>query len=324
MARKTTLQRQRQITLRGQNISGTQDEEAHNTENRPEGEAEEDNTTKPKGPNEEGNLKSKSIHEIIGIPELHIESDEEEEGELQEPNIPVKQSITEENIVHTECLNSEPPMLQIAQKDLQEDIDYWQNDVVCFILGANPPTMVVEGFIRRIRTRYNIDIISFLPNGIFLFRFKTIDMKEQVLKSGHFIFDNKPLIVNDWSAELELHKAEVKKVPVWIQFHGLPIKFWGKSLPKIVGLVGNFVKTDQATHQKTRLGYARVMVEMKVEHLFPETLTFLDEKGAKQQIEVHYEWKPITCTLCKGKGHQVGDCRKKTQQKEKPKTKTRV
>ncbi|KAL9236195.1 hypothetical protein vseg_010896 [Gypsophila vaccaria] len=149
-------------------------------------------------------------------------------------------------------------------------------------------------------------------------------MKEQVLQSGHFLFDNKPLIVNDWSAELELHKAEVKKVPVWIQFHGLPIKFWGKSLPKITGLVGNFVKTDQATEQKTRLGYARVMVEMSIEHSCPETLAFLDEKGSKQQIEVHYEWKPITCTLCKGMGHQAGDCRKKSQHKEKPKLKAQV
>ncbi|KAL9246103.1 hypothetical protein vseg_019681 [Gypsophila vaccaria] len=66
------------------------------------------------------------------------------------------------------------------------------------------------------------------------------------------------------------------------------------------------------------------MVEMEVEHSYPETLTFLDEKGAKQQIEVHYEWKPITCTLCKGIGHQARDCRKKSHHKEKPKPKTQV
>ncbi|KAL9237039.1 hypothetical protein vseg_011629 [Gypsophila vaccaria] len=324
MARKTNIQRHRQLQLRGRNITGTQDEQSRSPELRPEGEVEDD-SAKPKGPSEEeDNMKTKRIHDIIGIPELHIESDEEEEGELQDTNTSEKQSMEHENRDNGEHPNTEAPLLQIALEDVQEEIDYWKNAVVCFILGANPPPMVIEGFIRRIWTRYNIDKISFLPNGIFLVRFKDGDMKEQVLKSGHFLFDNKPLIVNDWSAELELHKAEVKKVSVWIQLHNLPIKFWGKSLPKIAGLVGHFIKTDQATEQKTRLGYAMVMVEMEVEHTCPPNLSFLDEKGAKQQIEVHYEWKPITCPHCKGMGHQLGECRKKSQPKERPKQPTQV
>ncbi|KAL9227984.1 hypothetical protein vseg_003612 [Gypsophila vaccaria] len=135
-------------------------------------------------------------------------------------------------------------------------------------------------------------------------------MKEQVLKAGHFLFDNKPLIVNPWSEDMELHKTAVKVVPVWVQLNGLPIKFWGKSLPKIAGLVGKFIQTDKATEHKTKLAYARTMVEMSVDQQCPDQLKFMDEVGIVQTVEVIYEWKPITCNLCKGMGHAGEECRK--------------
>ncbi|KAL9224945.1 hypothetical protein vseg_000921 [Gypsophila vaccaria] len=208
-------------------------------------------------------------------------------------------------------------LLQIDKEDVEEEIAYWQNAVVCFILGANPPATVIEGFIRRIWTRYNIDKISFLPNGIFLVRFRTLDMKEQVLKAGHFLFDDKPLIVKPWAKNMELHKTAVQVVPVWVQLHGLPIKFWGKSLPKIAGLVGKLLQTDKATENKTKLTYARTLVEMSVDQQCPDQIKFMDEMGNVQTVEVIYEWKPITCKLCKGMGHAGEECRKANPPKPK-------
>ncbi|KAL9230694.1 hypothetical protein vseg_006011 [Gypsophila vaccaria] len=123
-------------------------------------------------------------------------------------------------------------------EDVVEEIDYWNQAIVCFILGVNPPWDIIEGFIRRIWAKYNIDKLSFMPNGVFLVRFKTLEMKEQVLKSGYHLFDGKPLIYQSWSKDLELKKANVEVVPAWIQLHHLPLKFWGKSLPKITGLIG--------------------------------------------------------------------------------------
>ncbi|KAL9232351.1 hypothetical protein vseg_007474 [Gypsophila vaccaria] len=92
MARKTTIQRHRKLTLRGRSITGTQDEDNNITETRAEGEAIPVSTTKPKGPNEEDVLKSKNIHDIIGLQELHIESDEVEEGEVQEISMPERRT----------------------------------------------------------------------------------------------------------------------------------------------------------------------------------------------------------------------------------------
>ncbi|XP_074305592.1 uncharacterized protein LOC141640811 [Silene latifolia] len=93
-----------------------------------------------------------------------------------------------------------------------------------------------------------------------------------------------------------LDKEHVKNVPTWLRLHHLPLKFWGQSLPKMVRLVGKFVQKDNATELKTRLAYARVLVEVQINQKFPETLRFSDEKKQLVEVKLEYEWKPVLCT----------------------------
>ncbi|XP_074312967.1 uncharacterized protein LOC141648312 [Silene latifolia] len=169
---------------------------------------------------------------------------------------------------------------------------------------------ILESFLKRIWGKYAIDKISFLPNGVFWARFQTAEMQQAVLGSGYFLFDNKPLIIRPWQPDIDLEKEEIKSVPAWIRLKGLPLKFWGQSLPKLANLVGKYVKSDAATESKTRLGFAGLMVELKVDQKFPSHITFLDEKQNKIQIHVEYEWKPSTCNKCKQIGHEQINCRK--------------
>ncbi|XP_074278109.1 uncharacterized protein LOC141601711 [Silene latifolia] len=131
-----------------------------------------------------------------------------------------------------------------------------------------------------------------------------------VLKQGHFLFDNKPLIIKPWSPELDLVKHEVQSVPVWVKLHRLPLKFWEKGIPRISDLLGEFIKCDQATDEKTRIGYARVMIELVFGNPLPDKVKFLDEHGEMVEIEVKYEWRPVVCTVCKGIGHAAAKCRR--------------
>ncbi|XP_074289004.1 uncharacterized protein LOC141614147 [Silene latifolia] len=135
-------------------------------------------------------------------------------------------------------------------------------------------------------------------------------MKQAVLKSGHFLFHNKPMIIRPWSPKVELTKEEVKSVPVWVRLHKLPLKFWGKSLSKIDNLVGQYVKSDEASEQKTRLSFARVMVELQLGQKFPNSIQFLDEKQNLLTLNVEYEWKPSVYTKYKLLGHEKEHCRK--------------
>ncbi|XP_074293062.1 uncharacterized protein LOC141619967 [Silene latifolia] len=137
------------------------------------------------------------------------------------------------------------------------------------------------------------------------------------------MFDNKPLVVKPWTENVSLTKEKVKKVPIWVRICGLALKFWGTTcLEKISSLIGTYMRSDGATKNKTRIGYARVMIEVEVGQKFPDKLYFKDEKGHDVSVLVEYERKPVTCSVCNGIGHEHGMCKKKSVPK--PATKPTV
>ncbi|KAL9246158.1 hypothetical protein vseg_019730 [Gypsophila vaccaria] len=202
--------------------------------------------------------------------------------------------------------------LKLTTEDTEPEVMYWKTAIVCYILGANPPPVIISGFVNRIWKKYGYDKLSFLPNGLFLVHFPTEDAQQQVLQGGFHLFDNKPLIIQPWSSDLELIKAPVTRVPVWIRLYKVNLKYWGENcLIKIASEIGKVLKLDERTIQKTHLEFARVMVEMEINQELKYEIEFEDEFDQVDYIMVDYEWKPVSCKGCQGFGHQETECRRK-------------
>lgn len=219
------------------------------------------------------------------------------------------------NTVHNKSTVKLP---EIELDDIQEEIQFWQNSVVCYILGASPPQKVMEGFIRRIWGMKGMDMISLLGNGVYMVRFTNKEDQERVLAMECQFFDGKPVIVKPWKADIDWKEKRVDSVPIWVELKGLDLKYWGvKSMSKIVSRIGKFVRADKVTQEKSNLSFARVLVEVKIDQQFPEMIQFLNENGVVINQQVYYEWKPIKCTQCNGYGHNKDQCFKPVQQKKK-------
>ncbi|XP_074309497.1 uncharacterized protein LOC141643982 [Silene latifolia] len=140
-----------------------------------------------------------------------------------------------------------------------------------------------------------------------------MECKNLVLKQGFSMFNNKPLVVKPWTENASLAKEKFKNVPIWIRLCGLGLKFRGeKCLAKFGGLFGKFMRIDGPTKDKTRLGYARLMVEVQVGQDLPDKIFFKNEKGTEISVLVEYEWRLDICDLCKGIGHTKNMCKKPT------------
>ncbi|XP_074289630.1 uncharacterized protein LOC141614781 [Silene latifolia] len=214
--------------------------------------------------------KTKSINPIQGIPVLNLGEAEPEENDGWKLRKGGKDVPVLETIVEEEDVSD---LLQFSHEDIKTEV-------------------------------------SFLDNGVFIVRFSKSGGKDALLKSGYYMFDNKPVIIKPWVKDMEMVKEKVEVVPVWAKLHGLPLKFWGSCLPKIANLVGKYVKLDLDTQDKIRLSFARIMVEVPMDQQLPGKVKFLDESGTVVTVTVEYEWRPISCTSCKGIGHEAAQCRK--------------
>ncbi|XP_074320280.1 uncharacterized protein LOC141657063 [Silene latifolia] len=96
-----------------------------------------------------------------------------------------------------------------------------------------------------------------------------------------------PDIVKEWTQDTELINHDVKRIPIWMKLYGLDVKYWGlESLKKLSGVVGRFIKCDDATFHGNFLGFARVMIEVEIGQDFPNIITFLNEYGVSKEIKV--------------------------------------
>lgn len=85
---------------------------------------------------------------------------------------------------------------------------------------------------------------------------------------------------------------------------GHDVKYWGeKSLGKIVSQLGTLIKVDQATNNRDKLMYARILIKASIDQAFSEMIQFINEKGAIVDQQVKYDWLPVSCSICKGLGH---------------------
>ncbi|XP_019248678.1 PREDICTED: uncharacterized protein LOC109227944 [Nicotiana attenuata] len=143
-----------------------------------------------------------------------------------------------------------------------------------------------------------------------------MENNEKVVEEGIKMFDKKPIVVKPWRPDIELDKQVVDKIHVWIRLINLDIKYWGQNaLTKIEGIIGNPLKADRATIQKERLQFARILVEVTPNQIYPDKVMFENECGVIIEHEVKYEWKLVYCKSCDNFGHGIKDCRMKLRQR---------
>lgn len=90
--------------------------------------------------------------------------------------------------------------------DAKDEITYWENAIVCFVVGANPPFQVMEGFIRRIWGKLGIDKVATIRNGLFIVRMKMLEQLDAIIAGGFQFFDRKLVVVKAWHPDMDLQQ----------------------------------------------------------------------------------------------------------------------
>ncbi|XP_062093515.1 uncharacterized protein LOC133799518 [Humulus lupulus] len=202
---------------------------------------------------------------------------------------------------------------KLAQVDVEEvriQSANWSSAVVCMVLGANPPMAVFEGFIKRVWGHLGIAQISRMTLGLTLVKFNDEATRYHVLESGVLQFDRKPVIVRPWTADLSAI-CVIRSIPLWIHLHDLGLQYLGsKCISALVSTIGKPLLVDKFTKERSRVQFARVLVEMEITDNPPRSFRFINEHGQVVEQGIEYEWLPTKCKSCSSFGHTMAECRK--------------
>ncbi|GKA63536.1 probable methyltransferase PMT28 isoform X1 [Tanacetum coccineum] len=191
---------------------------------------------------------------------------------------------------------------------IEEVSSRFENTLYGYFVGKRLAFRLVENYVKNVWAKFGVKRVQ-LHGEFFLFQFETKEGMDRVLENGPWLIKMVPLILNVWSPDSDLFKAEIKKVPVWVKFHHVPIVAYSEvGLSLITTQVGKPIRLDAYTsnmclHSWGRSAYARALIEVSAEDSPKEDLVIAIPRGKDKghslaTIRIEYEWKPPRCPTC--------------------------
>ncbi|XP_015060282.1 uncharacterized protein LOC107006173 [Solanum pennellii] len=141
-------------------------------------------------------------------------------------------------------------------------------------------------------------------DGYYLIKFQKIRDMNEILFSGTYTINNRPIILKQWCPEFDFGSEFLTEIPLWVNFPKLPLNCWGVgSLSRIASAIEVPLFADDCTTKQTRISYARMLVEVNVTKAISQKIAVVDSTGKTFMQDVVLEWRPQYCDKFQKIGH---------------------
>ncbi|KAH9614827.1 hypothetical protein KSS87_007638 [Heliosperma pusillum] len=188
------------------------------------------------------------------------------------------------------------PVVQLREV-VDEEFNEWQNALILYVPGETSWTM--SSMLNFVEQEWNMvakpTLVFHEEDGYFSVKFDSLDDRNKILCSGPYYIGGKPVIMKPWTSDLRFEKEVfLSTIPLWVQFPNLPLNFWGvESLSRIGSVIGEPLYADECTVKKSRISYARVLIDTDVTKPLPDSVTISDLSTGKTFVQkVVFEWIP--------------------------------
>ncbi|XP_075475225.1 uncharacterized protein LOC142505973 [Primulina tabacum] len=174
-----------------------------------------------------------------------------------------------------------------------------------YIISGNPPTAALFDLVKR----WGSDIrFQTHESGWIIFTFPSTEVRDRILNGGPYLVFGFHLFLKEMPRCFRFREEDMNTIPSWAQIHGLPPDCWNFNiLSKLASRVGNPIHMDMLTHDRKRVKYARVLVEVDTTKQKMTDISVVLPIG-KVEVKFLYEQDIKFCVNCKKSGHVVKDC----------------
>ncbi|GKA77618.1 hypothetical protein Tco_0784079 [Tanacetum coccineum] len=206
---------------------------------------------------------------------------------------PIKKVVKIKELRNSEVV--EGAAVAIPIEAVEEVSSRFVNTLYGYFIGKRLAFPLVENYVKHTWAKYGLKRVQ-LHEEFFLFQFDTKEGMVSVMENGPWLIRLVPLMLNVWTPNTDLKKEEIKRAPIWVKLHHVPIVAYSE-----VGL--------------RRSTYARVLIEVLAEKDLMESIIIAiplsNGKGHTfATIDIEYEWQPPRCSTCQIFDHVTDQCPK--------------
>lgn len=160
----------------------------------------------------------------------------------------------------------------------------------------------------KTRETFNTETVG---KNMFLFKFKSQDDRNWVMKSGPWFFDKSLLVLEAPLANQKTTDIEFKKTAFWIRLINLPMGYRKASIAEKIGnSIGEFIEADCERGDLNWGNSIRIRVKLDISRpLLRGFMLRTTGIEGKTWVSVRYERLPEFCYICGRIGHVAKDCK---------------
>ena len=180
--------------------------------------------------------------------------------------------------------------------------------LIGFIAGKCPGYNLLSQFIVQ-SWQYHATLIMH-DSGWLVFEFLSESAMLDTLGGGPYAVYGRPLILQVMPDFFDFSPPDLTKIPLWVRFPNLPIRCWTPlCLSKLASVIGKPLYCDAPTYAKSKLSYARVLIEIDLLGVLPDLVSVQLPNGSTLGQQVLYESLPRFCKNCASMRHSTSSCK---------------
>ncbi|CAN6857088.1 unnamed protein product [Brassica oleracea] len=127
-----------------------------------------------------------------------------------------------------------------------------------------------------------------------------------VISRGIWYLDDCLMFVSAWNPSETISLPEIKTILIWLTLKNIPFQPYStEGFGWIASGIGEPMLTSTPWLDPTSIGEAKILVEVKLDRLFPKRVALQDKEGTISLVDIVYSWLPSSCTTCGQLGHKA-------------------
>ncbi|XP_059301875.1 uncharacterized protein LOC132053789 [Lycium ferocissimum] len=187
----------------------------------------------------------------------------------------------------------------LEQEEIDREMRKWRSALIVYVIGDTPGYNYMSKFVTQTWNKVVEPEVFLHKEGYYVIKFQSVEDMNEILFSGPYTINNKPMILKQWTVNFDLSKKFPTKIPLWVTLPHLPMSCWScQSLSKIPSLIGKPLYADECTSKQRRISCAQILVEINITRPLPDKVLVSEPNGTTFEQAISYDWKPEYCPKC--------------------------